>query len=187
MNDGRDRIIKCLADILWKRSQARGCLKCDCGCDHFFLYKRKKTVEERSEEERASMKLRSDYWPFGPVIARDKDGVPIVRKEFLWLKWKVRPLSDYAPAVLSFQYVAAKCEKCGKEIVLFDGRQYAALPDGTQTKYGELGAVRWDKKPSAVECILDFDEGEGATSEFDRIRVYKVAGGKKSLFFDHET
>ena len=70
---------------------------------------------------------------------------------------------------------------------MFDGRQYAALPDGTQTKYGELGAVKWDKKPSAVECVLDFDEGEGATSEFDRIRVYKVAGGKKSLFFDHET
>ena len=164
-------------DVRGKGLQNKGHLVCDCGSEHFYVFKRKDAVA--LEEQRASQRLHGDYWPFGPAIAKNKDGVTVVRKEFLWFKWDERPLSDYMPSVIGFQYVAAKCEKCGKEIVLFDGR----AEEKSTIQYGEIGDVEWSKNASRLECVVDYD-GDGGLG---RLRVYKVADGKKKLFFDHET
>lgn len=166
-----------------KGQRAEGYLSCECGCDRFFLFKRKDTADEVLENEAASRRLHDDFWPFGPVIAKDKNGVTVARKEFLWFKWGERPLTDYLPSVIGFQYVVAKCEKCGKEIVLFDGRSHLPLT-GEATKYGQIGVIKWDKNASPLECVVDFVEG--GNDEFGRLRIYKIAGGKKKLCFDHE-
>lgn len=182
MSKQKDNPINHCADVCHKRQQAKGHLICECGSDHFFLFKRNNAEESFSAKE-AARRLRRDYGLFGASIAKDKNGVIVVRKQFLFFKWGERPLSDYMPSKLGFQYVSAKCERCGKEIVIFDARSYLPL-DGESTKYGELGEIKWDKKASPVECVVDSLDPE--TGEFGRIRVYKVKDGKRKLFFDHE-
>lgn len=172
-----------LVGIRWKGSQARGRLICRCGCKTFFLFNRKKTPEEALEEFSASQRLRDDYWPFGPVFGRDKEGRSVVRKSFLWFMWKERPLADYEPNILSFLFVSAKCEKCGREIVLFDERSCWAEGEGPSLKFGALGEIKWRGKPSFVELVADLGEEK---QDLGRLRVYRVYNGKKALFFDHE-
>lgn len=54
-------------------------------------------------------------------------------------------------------------------------------------KYGELGEIKWGKTPCGAECVIDCNGFDDNACGFERLRIYKTAGGKKSLFFDHET
>ena len=190
LNAFRSRCCVSLADncsgVCWRGSQARGRLECTCGCQDFFLFKRKKSSEEELEEIEAFNRLRLDYWPFVPVVAVDKDGRTVVRNEFFGIKWKERPFSEYAPSVVSFQFVAAKCKKCGKEIVLFDERCCPLNEGAPSKKYGRLGEIEWTKIPSGVECVLDYGGSRFDDLGLSRVRLYKITAGRKSVFFDHE-
>ena len=188
MKKSCDSIIDSLSNLSQKKSQVRGILTCSCGCNHFFLFKRKKTAEESLEELIASNRLKNDYWPFGFEIARDKNGKIVVRSSFLGFHWKERPYEEYLPSVRSFQYVSAKCERCERKIVLYDERLQDIDGGALRLKYGELGKVVWSKTSSVVECVFDYDEGDiQSIEEPGRIRIYSITNGKKSLFFDWET
>ena len=186
MSQYHKSLIDNCSDIRRKGSQVLGRLQCSCGCNSFHLFKRKKTSEEQLEEMNANYRLKNDYWPFGPAIATNKDGISVVRNEFLCFKWKERPLSNYMPSVLSFAYVSAKCEKCGREIVLFDSRLSASLEEKQFIKYGNLGIVEWSKDSSAIEICIDVDKEVQDYSDFNRLRIYRIVNEKKSLFADYE-
>lgn len=187
MNKDYKCLISRCSDVYWKGAQAHGRLVCPCGCNTFFLFRREKSPEEKMEEAIASNRLHDDYWPFGPVIAKDEAGKTVVRNEFLGFRWKERPFSDYQPTVMSFQYVSAKCEKCGNEIVLFDERFGPLNKYGSSLKFGNLGKIKWTETASEVEIIVDCDECDNDGLEFGRLRIYKVFGKTKRLFFDYET
>ena len=187
MTDNLNNIFNHLSNIECKGSRTKGTILCECGGSTFSIFKRNKTAEEKLEEEIAYSRLKEDYWPFGPVIANDKNGKTIVRKEFLCFKWKERPLSDYMPSVLSFQYVSVKCAKCGKEIILFDGRNNIVGENKNPIKYGDVGEPIWTKDFTIVQCTIDRDETEENNHTIDRLRIYRVKGEKRLLFFDYET
>ena len=187
MRESSKSLIGYIPNVSWNGAQARGVLVCSCGCDRFSLFRRAKTAEEELEELLASNRLRDDYWPFGPEIAKDKSGKAVVRNAFLCFRWKERPYSDYLPSVLSFQYVSAKCERCGRQIVLYDGRLQQSDVDGMPPKYGEFGVVKWSKVFSMVECVFDCDGEEQSIGKPGRIRIYRIEDRKRSIFFDCET
>ena len=165
---------------------AEGELSCPCGCNRFFYNKREKTEEEEIEEYLSFQRLKNDYALFGPVFASGKEGQIIVRKQFLWFHWKERNYNDYRPRVMSFPYISLKCEKCEKEVVLFDGRTAEGKLKLLNINYGDLGPPNWSKEAFEIKCFFDYPDDTENDMGFERIRVYACQNNKRKLLLDFE-
>lgn len=158
-----------------KKFQTKAIMRCTCGCDKFYIFNRGKTPEEELEEFLANERLENDFWPFGSEIATNKDGQVVARLRFLGITWKERLLADYEPKSRSFEFIAIKCQKCNKEIIIFDQRcnWYKEFIEGFN--FSELGPITWSKKYFQVECRFDYSEDYVDGSDFGRVRVFQIS------------
>lgn len=164
-----------------KKEETRFLLRCPCGCERFYYFKRNKTPEEELEEYLAYLRQKNDYPLFEDISINEK-GEWVIRNKLFGFHWKERPMSDYLPKVWSFPYVSVKCAACGKEHDIFDGRVDRFKLGMTKfIVYGELGHVRWSKEAFPIECRVFYPEDAADGADFHRIVIRKKRADSKSL------
>jgi len=161
-------------------------LRCLCGCDLFYVFKRKRTPEEELEAYLASQKWE-EYWPLTPRIGTGKDGRTAVQWTIFGFVFKEKTLEEMRPKVSSFAYVSAKCSKCDREVVIFDERHHVFDErKHSGINYGELGPIKWSKDAYGIQCKFDYPEDAENGNDFGRVRIIKTAADKKSTVLDFE-
>jgi len=98
-------------------------IKCECENMDFEIYKSELTNEEKEEQKRLEEAFIKRFGR-GFEVNSDKDGnVFYVKRNFLGQIVDKAPISEY-PDFNNKLVIKIKCNKCGKEIIIFDNQEH---------------------------------------------------------------
>lgn len=166
-------------------------LCCHCGCDEFSIYIKKKDAAFLLLEREYTKDFISKYGKNYELQSDDKCNIYVVRRNiFGKIVRKDKFEKDKAP--LFYNYVSAKCKRCGKEYVVYDQTQYGydALTNKKIEKHEES---QYDDKYAKIEVATFYDVDnveckifKDQSLAFGRIAVYSINNNKRKKIIDVE-
>lgn len=175
-------------DVKVKNDSTKFTLKCRCGCEDFYLFKK-----ERSKEDKKNESIMLKY--LVKKISK-KNKIEEIDGKLYYVKknifGKITKEEVEVPNVKLFKnYISAKCDLCGNEYVLFDENIH-----GYDSVYLKEESMNIDKKYNKekaeikIEVFyneeLDEEEIEDKSIAFGRIKINKIVNKSKKVFFDFE-
>ena len=164
-------------------------LRCNCGCELFWLIKNNYTDEESrqiEESERINDKKVGWHTIYGGI---DNAGKPYQYYKILgifkkYFEWEPEPLCA------GIKVIKAICVSCKNEFVVFDNRF-----NGYDSMFTESEALDYiphfdnvlKEKECNVTIEIELDEESNDVNLFSSINIYAESNGKRKVFFQMET
>lgn len=168
-------------------------IKCICGCDDFYLFKRRKNTDFLKKEKEYSNEVIDRYGKGFEMMSDENGKVFMIKRNLFGM---IIEKSEYNKRNIPhfYNYLSVKCRNCSKEYVLFDERihGYNACIDNCDITL-ELGNIKFSNEFHKVDVIVyyssdikDDENIKDCSIAFDRIKIYKKNSKKKNKILDIE-
>ena len=165
-------------------------LRCECGCEEFYCFKKKKDSAFLRLEEEYSSQIINEYGK-GFEMMSDKDGnVFMVKRNIFGKIIKKEPFNKKSIPIF-MNYVSALCKNCGNEYVLFDQALHGYDAVGNKTSETPV-QKKYSNKSSPIEMEFFYNKEneemmlEDNSLAFGRIIIFTEHEGKKRKLIDVE-
>lgn len=176
-----------------KKNYSKINISCTCGCDDFYVFKRKKTKQEISLEKELEKRMIKEMGRNFEVYSDKEKNVFLIKRNIFGKIVKKVPRKDFAAP--SFEnLIVIKCRNCGKNIIIFDEEKHGYNAVLSNNKQEKLIDDNFDFSNNyfKIEVLVYYEISEindlsrDQSNAFDRIKIIMFKDGKQRLVGDFE-